>query len=360
MQPLNKVTIIIATYNRAHLIAETLDSIKNQTTSPFQIIIVDDGSCDSTEEVIKSFPLDIDYLKKTNGGKASAINHATNFIKGDSIIIFDDDDLLSPTSIAAHLETFKKHPNIDFTYSQNYIGIHKQGQPLAVSGTDYLEGIDHQNLFISTLNQCQTLMQGMLIRREAFEGSLPFNERLTRSQDYEFMLRLMQKYSGQFINSPTFTLREHSGPRGSHDNNFSSDKKMIKWLEFDRIILISLFDNIKREFSESKISSSTLRPENIYLLLFCAYAGRALWNESIFFLKKISFNATNFSGTEKTLIHKAMRKSTLDWITKSNSEKLSFIKALILMPNPIKVEVIRALLWKSGGRLPLFKKLLLQ
>lgn len=360
MHPPSRVTIIIATYNRAHLLKETLESIKNQTIPAYQIILVDDGSCDSTEEVVREFPLAIDYVKKTNGGKASAINSATSLIKGDSIIVFDDDDLLSPTSIATHLEKFSENRDIFFTYSGNHIGVSNPEERIKVIGTDLLEGIDHQNLFISTLNRCQTLMQGMLIRREAFEATLPFNEVLTRSQDYDFMLRLMQKYPGKFVKDPTFTLREHSGTRGSRENNFSAEKKMIKWLEYDRIILANLFETIKNDYTDLSTSSPTSRFENTYLMLFCAYAGRALWNESIYFLTKIHGNKKYpLSNKEKLILHGAIRKSTLEWITKSSSEKALFFKSLLTMPNSIKLEIIRALLWQSGSHFKFVKKIFL-
>ena len=78
------ISVIIPTYNRAHLIAGTLDSILAQKYQDFEIIIVDDGSTDDTEMVVASYLSDnVSYYKKENGERGAARNFGASKAKGD-------------------------------------------------------------------------------------------------------------------------------------------------------------------------------------------------------------------------------------------------------------------------------------
>ena len=82
------ITIIMATYNRAHFILETLHSIQNQTYENWECIIIDDGSTDVTDSIFEKLknydlPFQWEYHKKENGGKHTALNFAHAYIKGE-------------------------------------------------------------------------------------------------------------------------------------------------------------------------------------------------------------------------------------------------------------------------------------
>lgn len=87
-------SIIIPTYNRAHLLARAVNSVIEQSLKEWQLIIVDDGSTDNTEEVIKPFLKDrrIVYLKKANSGAAASRNEGVYKSSGDLITFLDSDD----------------------------------------------------------------------------------------------------------------------------------------------------------------------------------------------------------------------------------------------------------------------------
>jgi glycosyltransferase involved in cell wall biosynthesis len=69
-------SICIPTYNRAHTISRTLDSLVRQSYKDFEALVIDDGSKDNTEEVVEKYIgiLSIKYIKKNNGGKHTALN----------------------------------------------------------------------------------------------------------------------------------------------------------------------------------------------------------------------------------------------------------------------------------------------
>lgn len=94
------ITVFTPTYNRAYILKNLFNSLKNQTFQNFEWIIVDDGSTDNTEEVVKewlneSLFFKIKYHKQKNGGKHTAINKGLELASGDVFFIIDSDDYIT-------------------------------------------------------------------------------------------------------------------------------------------------------------------------------------------------------------------------------------------------------------------------
>lgn len=120
-QPL--ISIIIPTYNRAELVQRAIASAKQQTYSPVEIIVVDDGSTDNTANVLKTIT-DIHYLYKPNGGQASARNMGLSIAKGEFIASLDADDVWDP----GFLETLYQlvaAESLDFAFA-NWIQVDRE------------------------------------------------------------------------------------------------------------------------------------------------------------------------------------------------------------------------------------------
>lgn len=91
------ISVVVPTYNRAHLIERSIRSILQQTFTDYEVLVVDDGSEDNTEQVIKSInDQRITYYKKANGERAAARNYGTSKAKGVYVTFFDSDDLMYP------------------------------------------------------------------------------------------------------------------------------------------------------------------------------------------------------------------------------------------------------------------------
>jgi glycosyltransferase involved in cell wall biosynthesis len=106
-QPL--FSIITATYNRVHLLPRAVKSVLNQTYQNFELIIVDDGSTDNTEDVCRCFSDHrVRYHKQTpNRGVLAARNKALDLATGDYVAILDDDDELVPQALETALANFR-------------------------------------------------------------------------------------------------------------------------------------------------------------------------------------------------------------------------------------------------------------
>ena len=124
------ITIITPTYNRKKEMINLYKSLVNQTYNSFRWLIIDDGSTDKTEEEIqnlsneKNFP--IDYIKKENGGKHTALNVAFENIQTEMFIVVDSDDLLTKEAIETVYKYYQKYKEEDLAgfvflrgYSQN-------------------------------------------------------------------------------------------------------------------------------------------------------------------------------------------------------------------------------------------------
>lgn len=111
-----RFSVVICTYNYAHLLPDALKSVAQQTLQDFELVIVDDGSTDNTEEVVEEFrPLfhDFRYVKKLHAGPADARNLGVRAAGGTHIAFLDADDLWSPHYLSTMQEALSTHPQAD-------------------------------------------------------------------------------------------------------------------------------------------------------------------------------------------------------------------------------------------------------
>lgn len=108
-----KVTILTPTYNRAYILPKLYESLKKQTETNFEWMIIDDGSSDNTEDLITKFKkenkINIKYFKQKNGGKHRALNHGINKIKTELTMIVDSDDYLTEDAIKTINKYYNKY-----------------------------------------------------------------------------------------------------------------------------------------------------------------------------------------------------------------------------------------------------------
>jgi glycosyltransferase involved in cell wall biosynthesis len=108
------LAVVIPTFNRADVLMECLKHLEDQTCKDFEVVIVDDGSTDSTHDQMKAYlrntPLSVRYIRQDNHGPARARNHAISMIESPISLMIGDDIFASPALIAEHLQLHLKHP----------------------------------------------------------------------------------------------------------------------------------------------------------------------------------------------------------------------------------------------------------
>jgi glycosyltransferase involved in cell wall biosynthesis len=194
-QPL--VSIIIPTYNRAHLIGETLDSVVAQTYENWECIIVDDGSSDTTDEVVGEYVIKDsrfkyhhrpeDHLPGGNGAR----NYGIIKSDGDYINFLDSDDYLLSTTLEDKLNFIEANTHVVISMHTGEIENLCQAKNIiaSIKNKKYDEG------FI--MSQPNILIGDPMISK-SFLGNLKFSETQKRGQDHMFFISLFEK-SGNFI-----------------------------------------------------------------------------------------------------------------------------------------------------------------
>ena len=116
------ISCVIPVFNGEKYLQETLDSVLAQTYRQLEIIVVDDGSTDTTPEIVQNSSGSITYVRQDNQGVAAAKNTGLRFSRGEFIAILDADDLWHEEKLERQMIKMRQHPEIDlcFTRFQNF------------------------------------------------------------------------------------------------------------------------------------------------------------------------------------------------------------------------------------------------
>lgn len=116
------ISCVIPVFNGEKYFKETLDSVLAQTYRPLEVIVVDDGSTDSTPEIAQTYSGSIKYVRQDNQGVAAAKNTGLGFSRGEFIAILDADDLWHAEKLERQMVKMRQQPEIDlcFTQFQNF------------------------------------------------------------------------------------------------------------------------------------------------------------------------------------------------------------------------------------------------
>ena len=212
-----KVTILLATCNRAHLIRETLDSIINQTYTNWECIITDDNSTDITPEVVGEFLVRdkrFSYFKKPekyNRGLSGTRNFGMDLARerGASLIqFFDDDDIMYPSKLELQVAPFEKNPHLNFTVCkydklvENNGNIVKEKPELELRHSHIGDAILTGDFKINSLSG---LWNFHLL------DQFRFDERLSYAEEWELFIRIGYNFPGNYdiVDEYLYAYRKH-------------------------------------------------------------------------------------------------------------------------------------------------------
>lgn len=222
------VSVIIPTYNRGDLILDSLQSIFLQNYSDYEIIVVDDGSTDNTEDVLSYLIKDnkIRYVKQDNHGESSARNHGILLSQGKYIAFLDSDDLFEPTKLKMQVQYLEDHPEIGLVHS-GYTKFDNYGHDLGYRDTSWFCGMIYPKLLLhwTVLMAVDTVM----VPKKVFEAVGLFDETLRMGPDLDMWRRISRKYSFGFISESLARVRVHEG--NISGNKLKATEGFIQYLE---------------------------------------------------------------------------------------------------------------------------------
>lgn len=238
-----KVSVVVTAHNYGKYLPQALDSVINQRYSDWEMIVVNDGSTDNTQEILAGYQERLGNKMKIltlNGvGLAKASNAGIKLSQGQYIIRLDADDYFDENIFLIEATILDNDPHIHMVFS-DYYRINKYGE---VIDAYRLQKVNDE---VKLLDR-SPLAAGAMYRRECYDAIGGYNESLRYQEDYDFWIRFIDKYHVYNVNLPLMYYRKHNL---SMSTNFVERMKARQY--------------VKKKFVEEK---EILKDKNIIALI---------------------------------------------------------------------------------------------
>lgn len=210
------VSVIVPTFNNAKYIVAAIDSIRKQSHKDTEIIVIDDGSTDNTQQIMKTFP-DVVYVYQQHQGPAKARNKGLSEAHGEYIQFLDSDDVLLPTKLEKCLAVFDSHPDVGLVYTDYEVRNSDLKEPIAIQST--IPQKPQGSVLAELINSMSTFFAPhcALIRRSHIDAVNGFNEHLMGTEDWFLWVSLAAQGVG------FYHLNEVLAWTRKHDTNLSNN-----------------------------------------------------------------------------------------------------------------------------------------
>ncbi|MFY9528189.1 MAG: glycosyltransferase [Candidatus Acidiferrales bacterium] len=208
-----RVSVVIPTYNSAAFLEEAIQSVLGQTYSDFEVVVVDDGSTDGTEYVVRSFGDRVSYLKQDNRGVSAARNHGIHKSQGNYVAFLDSDDFWLPGKLAEQIPLLDRDAELGLVYSDWRVTSEK-----GVLEPSYLSNLAPASgyVFDELVRSGFILTSGTVVRRSCLDDVGDFDETLSIAQDYDLWLRICYRWKIALVNKPLVIKRSWDGSLSSN------------------------------------------------------------------------------------------------------------------------------------------------
>lgn len=222
------ISVVIPTYNYGRFIAEAIESAVGQTFPPTEIVVVDDGSNDDTEAVVRGFGERVKYIRQENAGVCAARNRGVAESSGDLIAFLDADDIWEPTKLEKQIAKFASDPAIGLVHC----GMREFDSDTGKTLKMYLTG-GEENIVENLLLWDGPVIVGpggtVMVSREAFENVGGFDTRMKVGEDWDFCYRVARKFKVGFVPEPLVNYRNHGA--AAHKNVEEMERGMALFYE---------------------------------------------------------------------------------------------------------------------------------
>lgn len=273
-----KVTVLMPVYNAEAFLAEAIESILKQTYRDFEFLIINDGSSDKSESIIKRYAsLDrrIRLISRENKKLIATLNEGIEKAKGEYIARMDADDISTRDRLKIEVEYLDKHPEVALVGS-NYTIIDERGKSLVT--TNVFTHPDDLRLCLITCNQYGH--GSTMFRKSIVEKLGKYDMQALHIEDYDLWIRISQKYQVANIEKPLYKWRKTEGSVTGSNLEFQvqqtykvRDRAFGYYLKNKRKYRILSFHKSGADYGRRK---STLYRDFAYLYMKRGQALRAL------------------------------------------------------------------------------------
>lgn len=193
------VSIIVPAYNASKYIAATILSVQKQTYGNWELIIINDGSKDNTEEVVQPFLSDkrISIYSQNNSGVCKARNNGFSKAKGEYIALLDADDEFWPENLEKKISALEQHPEIDWIYSN--LSLIDEKSELIRTKTNGRGDHVLENILLWNGEVVPGPCSNLVFRKKLLDAGLAFDPEFSTAADQDFCLQLAGKYKSIFL-----------------------------------------------------------------------------------------------------------------------------------------------------------------
>jgi len=211
MKPL--VSVLVDTYNHERYIEQALTSVMEQGLSPaeMEVVVVDDGSTDNTPAIVQKFTPRVKYIRKTNGGQASAFNAAIPECRGQIVAFLDGDDWFAKGKVAAVVDGLEHNPEVSAVGHGHYKVDEDKGEVQVCAPTEStILDLATADAAREAARRWQFLLLGALtVRKRVLERIMPIPEALVFSADSPIQVASMAM-GALLLKEPLFYYRHHA------------------------------------------------------------------------------------------------------------------------------------------------------
>jgi len=217
-----KISVIITAHNYAGFVKQAIESVFSQTMDDYEIIAVNDGSTDTTAEVLGQYENHpkIKVLTLTNVGLAAASNAGVRASSGEYVIRLDADDYFDENILLIESRILDTRPEIGMVYP-DYYRIDKHGEILECVR------LLKVNSEVKLLDR-NPLAAGAMFRRASYDAIGGYNEKLRYQEDYDFWIRFIDKFHVYNVNLPLLYYRQHAESMSRNQEARMEARRFVK------------------------------------------------------------------------------------------------------------------------------------
>lgn len=294
------VSVIIPTYNRSQLIARSIKSVLNQTYQNFELIVVDDGSTDSTGDIVTGFKDErIRYVRREkNGGEAAARNTGIKTARYEYIAYQDSDDEWLPEKLTRQVEVLENAPpQVGVVYTGFWKMESRRKTYIPFAWVNQKNGDIHKELLKGNFIGSPVV----LIKKECFDKVGLFDERLRNLVDWEMWLRISKCYHFRCVDEPMVIAHYDSDNVSDNPDSlaealklvleknseeFKKEKKLLArhWINIGNLLVAK--GDVKKG-RRYVVDAFKLHPFNIRLLSMVFLAFFGLYDKVVYVIRTV-------------------------------------------------------------------------
>ncbi|MEJ7848404.1 MAG: glycosyltransferase [Pyrinomonadaceae bacterium] len=225
---MSSISVIIPTYNYGRFICQAIEGVLAQSCPAAEVIVVDDGSTDGTDEVVKEFDDRVRYIRQENHGVCAARNKGVEHSSGDFIAFADADDIWMPEKLEKQLAKFAEDDEIGLVHC----GMREFDSDTGETVTMHLEGAEGMvadQLLLWENPVVNVSGTAIVVTRKAFNKVGGFDTEMKVGEDWDFCYRVARKFKVGFVPVALVEYRSHGA--NAHNNVAEMERGMTRFYE---------------------------------------------------------------------------------------------------------------------------------